>query len=190
MCVNWPTISGIFDLLVAVHALIYAAMNPIEIHYTLTLAEFMRACSAHWRATRQGTAFQFAAGLIGVAVGAIALEFDFVRWLSIALIVVGVAIWSVAILRWIVYRRAFFEAKKYTENIHAVFSHDGIHIDSAEGTSDLKWTFYSKYRETREFVLLYMTRHQFSVIPKSALADENEVKRFVDLVDSRIERAR
>ena len=163
-------------------------MNPIEIHYSLTIKEFMQACAAHWKATRQSTLTQIVAGSIGVAVGLIAM--DFVPWLAMALVIVGVAIWGVSLLRWVLYRRAFREAKKYTENIHAIFSHDGIHIDSAEGTSDLNWGFYSKYRDTGDFVLLYMTRHQFSVIPKSAFADEHEKRRFVDLVDSRLEQAR
>ena len=163
-------------------------MNPIEIHYTLTLSEFMAACSAHWKATRQSTLSQMIAGIVGVGVGIAVM--NFIRWLAIALVIVGVLIWSVSWLRWILYRRAFRESKKYTENIHAVFSHDGIHIDSAAGTSDLKWEFYSKYLDSRDFVLLYMTRQQFSVIPKSAFADEHETKRFVDLVDSRLERAR
>jgi hypothetical protein len=163
-------------------------MNAIEIHYTLTLAQFMQACSAHWKATRQGTLTQIVAGSIGVGVGLLAM--DFAEWLAIALVVVGVAIWGVSLLRWVMYRRTFHEAKKYTQNIHAIFSHDGIHIDSAEGTSDLNWGFYSKYRDTRDFVLLYMTRHQFSIIPKSAFASVDEAKRFVDLVDARVEQAR
>jgi hypothetical protein len=163
-------------------------MNPIDIRYTLTLPKFMKACSAHWKAHRQGTLSQLVAGSVGVVMAVVA--WDFVRGLAIALLVVGVMIWCVPVLRWFLYRRAFGEAKKYTEDIHAVFSHDGIHIDSAEGTSDLNWGFYSKYIDTPEFVLLYMTRHQFSVIPKSAFTDEAEAKRFADLVDARLERAR
>ena len=165
-------------------------MNPIEIHYTLSLQQFMQACSYHWNATWQGNRLQFGAGLLGLVVGVLSLEILSVDWLAIALIIVSIAIWGVAILRWFVSRYMYRAAKKYTENITAIFSHDGIHVESAEGTSDLRWTFYSKYRDTPNYVLLYVTWQQFSIIPKSAFADENELKRFVDLVDSRIERAR
>ena len=163
-------------------------MDPIEIRYTLTQDEFMKACSAHWRAHRQGTSSQVIAGSVGVVMAIVA--WDLVHILAVALLVVGLLIWCVPVLRWLLYRRAFREAKKYTEDIHAVFSHDGIHIDSAEGTSDLNWGFYSKYIETPDFVLLYMTRHQFSVIPKSAFTGADQALRFVDLVDSRLERSR
>ena len=163
-------------------------MNPIEIRYSLTLPEFMRACSAHWRAQRQGSVFQMGAGLVGIAAGIAAL--DFVQWLAIALIIVGALMLLIVWMRWLLWRRAFRESRKYTEDIFVVASHDGLHVESAEGTSDLKWGFYSKYLDTREFVLLYMTRHSFSVIPKSAFASEQEAKRFVELVESHLEKTR
>jgi hypothetical protein len=165
-------------------------MNPIEIHYTLTLSQYMAACAAHWKAHRQGTLTQFLVGSIGVGVGLATIKF--VAWppISYALVAMGVAIWMVPILRSWLYRRAYREAKKYTENIHATFTTQGIHIESAEGKSDLKWSFYSKYLNARDYVLLYMTRQSFSVIPKSAFADESEAERFIRLVDANLERTR
>ena len=163
-------------------------MNPIEIRYSLTLPEFMAACSAHWKAHRQGSVWSICAGLVGIAAGIASL--DFVRWLGIALIAAGALMLWFVWIRWFLWRRAFCESRKYTEDIHLVVSQNGIHVESAEGTSDLNWGFYSKYLDTRDFVLLYMTRHSFSIIPKSAFKSEEQAERFVTLVMSQLEPTR
>jgi len=163
-------------------------MEPIRIRYSLTLPEFMKACSAHWKAHRQGSVFQICAGLVGIGVGIATL--NFVQWLAVALIVVGCCMLLVVLLRWILWRRAFRESRKYTQDIRVEVSHAGLHVESAEGTSDLNWGFYSKYLDTRDFVLLYMTRHSFSVIPKSAFESEEQARQFVTLVESHLEQTR
>ena len=163
-------------------------METFDIRYSLTLQQFMAASSAHWRAHRQGAAFQICAGLLGIAVGITALSL--VEWLAIALIIVGILMLCVVWLRWVIWRRAFRESRKYTEDIHVVANHDGLHIESAEGTSDLNWGFYSKYLDTRDYVILYMTRHSFSIIPKTAFESPEHAERFITLVSSHLEPTR
>jgi hypothetical protein len=160
-------------------------MSRIEISYTLTQSEFMAAAEAHWKAQGVGTASSVFVGL-GVALlgGLIVVPFPWFGWVFLIL---GAILLTLSGARWWIWCRAFKEARKYTEAIHVVFAEEGIHVDSAEGTSDLNWTFYSSYLDVPDHVLLYMTKRAFSVIPKSAFGGEEDLREFLRLVELRLE---
>jgi hypothetical protein len=82
------------------------------------------------------------------------------------------------------------DAKKYNEDISVVITDDSIHVETAEGKSDLNWGFFTSYLGTPEHMLLYMTRRSFSVIPKSAFPDKQRVQIFVDLVNYKLTKIR
>jgi hypothetical protein len=90
-------------------------------------------------------------------------------------------------LRSYTWRRAFRGAKKYTDNILLEVSTDGLHVECADGTSDLKWSFFSWYLDTPDYVMLYITKHRFSVIPKKAFADDGRLAQFMELVENNLE---
>ncbi len=158
-------------------------MTPIEITYRLTLQEFMAACHAHWNSHKQGARANSILGIIGIIVGAALLPF---HWVGALLIFICFVLIAMVIGRSIIWRRAFLDHKKFTAPISLVFGDETIHIETIDGTSDLNWSFYSGYLETPEQILLYMTRRTFSVIPKSAFTNANQVRDFMSLVGSRI----
>ena len=163
-------------------------MDPISIRYRMTEPEFMRACGAHWSAHRQGTMSNVITGLVGVAFGLAMLFFIF--WLALILVVVGGALILITGIRSLLWRKAFRDAKKYNADISVVVNDDSVHIESAEGKSDLNWKFFTWYLDTPEHVLLYMTKRSFSVIPKSAFQNEQCAQGIVNLVKTKLEQIR
>ncbi|MBT3290302.1 MAG: hypothetical protein HN849_09265 [Victivallales bacterium] len=160
-------------------------MSRIEVSYSLTQEQFMAAVEASWKA--QGVSTRFCV-LIGLAVVLVAgASMPFASWLGWPLLWLGAVLLAVAAIRTRVWRRAFQAARKYTQSIHVVFTDENIHVDSAEGTSDLNWTFYSAYRDIPDYVLLYMTRHAFSAIPKSAFDNEEDLRTVLRLADAELE---
>jgi hypothetical protein len=161
-------------------------MDPITIRYRLNEPEFMRACGAHWSSLRLGTRANVITGLVGVILGLAMLSFLF--WLAIILAAVGGALILITGVRALLWRKAFRDAKKYNTDILVVINEDTVHVESAEGKSDLNWGFFSWYLDTPDYVLLYMTKRSFSVIPKSAFRDARDLQAFVDIVKSKLEK--
>ncbi|MEI8020926.1 MAG: YcxB family protein [Schlesneria sp.] len=158
-------------------------MTPIKVTYRLTLQEFMAACHSHWNTHKQGARANLIFGVIGIIAGAALLPF---HWIGGLLIFICLALIAMVIGRSIMWRHAFLDNKKFTAPISLIFGDETIHVETIDGTSDLNWSFYSGYLETHELIMLYMTRRTFSVIPKSAFADANQVRDFMSLVGSKI----
>ena len=163
-------------------------MEPISIHYHMTEAEFMTAYNAHWSAHHQSTLSNVITGMVGVVVGLALLSLTF--WLAVIAVVAGGLLLLITWLRSFLCRRAFRDAKKYNVNISVAISDAAVHVESAEGKSDLKWDFFTWYLDTPAHVLLYMTKRNFSIIPKSAFQDETQVQAFVELVKSKLKKFR
>jgi hypothetical protein len=159
--------------------------SPLELRYSLTLPEFMAAANAHWRRRGAGTVSCVVTAVLACLVGLLARTV--VPTLSVVILVMGLVLLLITVVRSYTWRKAYREARKYTDSIRLVVSDDGIHVESAEGVSDLRWTFYSKYLVTPDYILLYMTSHAFSVIPMSAFADEADASRFRQLVENHLE---
>ena len=163
-------------------------MEPIAIRYRMTEPEFMKACNAHWTVHRQSTVSNVIAGAVAIVLGLTLLFVVF--WLALFLAAIGGVLLLTTWLRSVFWRKAFREAKKYNDDIAVVIKEDCVHVESAEGKSDLKWDFFTWYLDAPEHILLYMTKRTFSVIPKSAFQDEQRIQSFVDLVKAKLKRIR
>lgn len=161
-------------------------MEPIEIRFRLTESEFMSACNAHWSTCRQGTSTHLIIGTACIFIGLALLGYMF--WIALVATTAGALFFLILGLRSVLWRRAFREAKKYHGEISVTFSENGVHVESVEGKSDLKWSFYSWHLETSNFMILHMTKRAFSVIPKAAFQESKQWQQFVDLVRSKLEK--
>jgi len=133
---------------------------------------------------RHSTASNLVIGVFATVLGLALLYFTFL--LALILAVVGGLLLFLTWLRYFLWRRAFREAKRFNDDIAITMNDDSLHVESAEGKSDLKWGFYTWYLDTPEHVLLYMTKRNFSVIPKSAFQDDAQIQGFMNLVRSKL----
>ena len=162
-------------------------MEPISIRYRLTEAEFMAACNAHWSARHQGTLSNLIAGGAGMVLGLVLFACSY-RWWGEFLVWLGILLLVITGLRWFLWRRAFRETKKFTDEIAVVFQEETIHVESTEGKSDLNWSFYTWYLEAPGQILLYTTKRHFSVIPKPAFPDAASLARFLELIGKKLKK--
>ncbi len=163
-------------------------MEPISIRYRITEPEFMIACNGHWSAHRQSSLSNVITGAVAIIVGLALLLFTL--WLGIVLTAIGGLLLLITLLRSLLWRRAFREAKKYNNNISIIIKDDSINVECAEGKSDLNWDFFTWYLETPDHVLLYMTKRNFSIIPKNAFQDDGSLQTFLNLVESKLKKIR
>lgn len=151
-------------------------MTSIKATYAVTEADFMKACEAHWRALRQGSALTTLIGLGSVVLGATVAwiyPWGLAHKLSLAIVGLGGLFPLIVIVRYFIWRKAYRDARKFQDAISIEFGEDVIHVESAAGVSDLKWEAYHRYLETPDFYILYMAKHAFSVIPKGAFSSED-----------------
>lgn len=159
-------------------------MEPVSIHYRLSEKQFMVACNQHWSAHTQGSRMNILAGSVGVVTGLLLIPS--MSWLAIAITISGSMLLALTFLRSWLWRQAYRDARKFTDNITIALHDDRIHIETADGISDLQWSYYTWYLETDDFLLLYASKRIFSVIPKAAFPDEETKERFLGLVRSRL----
>ncbi|MDA0991488.1 MAG: YcxB family protein [Verrucomicrobia bacterium] len=159
-------------------------MEPLAIRYRITEADFMTAWNAHWSSRREGTRTNCILGLIGLGLSAAMLAILF--WLALVLAIASSLLLLITGLRTVLWRRAFRESKKYNRDIAVTVTDDSLRVESAEGTSNLNWDFFTWHRETPAHVLLYLTKRSFSIIPKASFRDDEGLKRFLALVESKL----
>jgi hypothetical protein len=62
------------------------------------------------------------------------------------------------------------------------FSDEGIKVEFDAATSELKWSFYTRIKETPTFFLLFVTGSFCNIIPKRCFADTAQLDSFRSLV--------
>lgn len=68
------------------------------------------------------------------------------------------------------------------------FSDEGIKIEFGAATSDLKWPFYTRIKETAAFFLLFVTGSFCNIIPKRCFIDSTQLDSFRSLVRARAQK--
>ncbi len=152
-------------------------MTPVTITYSLTADQFLAACNALWAYQGIGkngnhliAAVLAAASCFSVFSGSAAVFF-----------LAPAAVFFIATgpLRNWLWRRHYASLIKYTGVISTTFRPDGIAFQSAEGDFMQSWLVFGSYTETADYIFLHVGkrkwRQQFSVIPKAALLNANDL---------------
>lgn len=110
-----------------------------------------------------------------------------VQWWTLIFFPLAVFEWfNLLSIRPLVIRYAFWRNPKFTETYHLTFDPAGIQFRTRSINSRITWDHFTKVLEDdRLWLLVYGTR-MYSVIPKRAFKDRNEVTRFRLLVAERI----
>jgi hypothetical protein len=67
-------------------------------------------------------------------------------------------------------------------------SDDGITITEPLSRHEMKWFVFDRVTETQNLFLLYMSEHQFHIVPKRAFADAAQIDEFRAMIENRITR--
>jgi len=157
--------------------------QPIELRYRLSFEQFMAACNKHWEATRVGSRVNLAIGSIGLLLGAfLLLGQQQIFWGGVVCIGVSCVLILLIPMRYFNYRRFYYQTSKYANEIELTLTTDQMRFKTAGVESKLDWSFYSRYLETPDAVLLYYHKRMFSILPKSAFSSDQELGRFMRFV--------
>ncbi|SFR53896.1 YcxB family protein [Litoreibacter janthinus] len=160
----------------------------ITLTYHIDEQEFMRAARAYWSYRGIGDRGNWILAALSLLAGINLLVWD----LNVGWIWVGAAALFAVItmIRNALWRRGYRKMIKYTAPITASFTRDVVETTSAEGTSTLPWTTFTKYAETPEFFFLTLPRRGLSIIPKRATKDDWELETLRDMITANLPRAK
>lgn len=154
------------------------------IRYRISARDFMAAYEAHWSARHIGTRANLIAGALALLLSGAVLPLA--RRPAWFLAATGLVLLGLTGLRLLIWRKAYQGARKYQAEIVLTIAATGVRIETAHGRSELTWDFFSAFRETSDYLLLYLTRRTFSIIPQRAFPDAATRARALALVRQRL----
>lgn len=160
----------------------------ITLTYQIDEPEFIHAARAFWSYRGIGDFGNWVLAAVSVFAGGGLLIWGMdVGWVWIGAAVVFAII---TLLRNLLWRRGYRRMVKYSAPITASFSRNGVQTNSAEGSSDLTWSTFTKYAETPDYFFLLLPRRGLSIIPKRACADDWQLETLRDLITAALPRAK
>jgi hypothetical protein len=87
---------------------------------------------------------------------------------------------------YIVPKLIFTREPKYKEEYELSFLEEEITFTAGNMKSILPWNHYIGMKETNDFIFLLYGKKRYTIIPKRVFQGQEEMKRFIDLVMSKI----
>ena len=149
----------------------------MNISYTLTLNQYQEASILHYKQSKRPL---FVGLYIGLATFVIISGTDFS---NVREVIDNILITFFAIAFYLLFTRMItaYQAKKIYTN-HPLLSNEvlvhisgqGISLDKHTKQKVLGWDIFEKYVKSEKHYLLYTNKHQFNVIPRSAMKEDQE----------------
>jgi hypothetical protein len=83
-------------------------------------------------------------------------------------------------------RRLFRESKSLHEPYDVTWDERGTNLTATNWSTKTAWSDYLKYRDSKNYFLLYVNRACFHIIPKRAFSDDNSLEQFERAVRTNI----
>ena len=156
-------------------------METVNLSFRYAEQDYVRALRAHY-ASRLRLPLDIAL-IVGVAVvGAyewrVGLHVFGITLLSVSGIFALMLITAFAVIPTIAFRRQ----PKFRDEYSLTFSPEGIHFQTANIDSDLKWGMYTSALVDAYSFILYYGSQQFTVVPKRVFRDMSQRQTFEQLL--------
>ena len=157
----------------------------MNINYTLTLNQYQKAVTFHYKTGRRPL---FIAVFLGLATFMMLVGTDFSNTRQV---ITNILMTFFAISFYLLFTRMItaYQAKKIYEKspilskeVNLRVSGKGIRHNNKNNAETLDWKQFSKWKENEKFFLIYTHPHQFNVIPKNAMSekDTEELKGYLE----------
>jgi hypothetical protein len=160
--------------------------STVNLQFRYSERDYVRALRAHY-ASRLRLRFDFAAVLIGIAVGAYTWRSPDLHWISVACLTGSIVLALVLIVGFAVVPPLVFRSQsKFRDDYSLAFSPENIHFRTAHIDSVLEWSLYSRALIDAHSYILYYGSRQFTVIPKRAFESVEQQLAFEKMLSERV----
>jgi hypothetical protein len=159
-------------------------MNELSVALSFDplLFDYLAAERLYYASTRWPLVDRIVAAALFV-LGAVLVWAVGLRWWSLVWFPLAVLEWLNAwSLRPLQVWFSFKANPKFRERYQLVFSDSCVQFKTGSIDSELSWSFYSNVLEDDSLFLLVYGRHAYTVIPKRAFLDSEELSRFRELL--------
>lgn len=162
-------------------------MENIVIRFQPELADQIRASMVHYRAGTLRICDRVA-GTAALVAGLTLLVVGGWPWWSLAVFCfIGFAEWSDVfhghtLRAWLSFKRN----RKFRDEYMITFAPEGLHFKTVSIDSNVAWSLYDSDVEDSVVFLLMTGKSFYSVIPKRAFKNEDEVNRFREMVQAAV----
>ena len=161
-------------------------MSSIRITFDNRVEDHIRASKLYYTTTFFHKADKVVAVLLLLSGIFITLLIG-IHWWSIIFILLPLIEWfNLLSVNGIRTRFWFRKNPKFLETYELTFDEERIHFITQSIDSDIEWTYYYQLLEDEQVFLLMYGQQQYSVFPKRAFADANEMDVFRELVHRKI----
>ena len=160
--------------------------EEITIQFRPELRDQIRASVVHYRSSAWRIADRIA-GTMAVVAGLTLLLLDGWRWWLAILFPMALAEWSDFLHLHTLQAWVFFKRNpKFRDDYTLTFGAKALQFKTVTIDSKLAWSHYDETVEDSMLFLLRYGRGMYTVIPKRAFKDEDELNRFRDLIQAKI----
>jgi hypothetical protein len=160
--------------------------DAVSINFDNRVEDHIAADRLYYKSTIWPKVDKVAAALLALA-GVFLIWVAGVRWWTILPFILAVLEWfNLLSPRPLVIKYWFRKNPKFKERYHLTFDKSGIQFRTDSIDARIAWDHYSKVLENDRLWLLVYGSRMYTVIPKRAFENENQARRFRQLVAKRI----
>ncbi len=160
-------------------------MNPaVTLTFRYLPGEYGRAVRAH-QLLGIRLVPDLLVSLMVLAVSAWTVHFGVDRYFWLGVVFCGIGLvfpTMIAVALFVLPRTMLARNPRLHDTYQLTFSDNGIRFQITSVDSSIEWSLYTGVTEVREFYLLYLTRRQFTAIPKRAFETAAEIQAFEALL--------
>lgn len=158
----------------------------LSIKYYNNQKEFTEAMNLYYSKT-QKRLFDIVLGLVLSLISIPLFLFIEPSYSFIFLFCVGLFLFLFSLFKGSIYSKIrFLKDKKFNDEYEINFNDQGIQFKTVSINSEIKWDFYSKVWETQKFFFLFYGKELFSLLPKRAFQNNENVIEFRELIKRKI----
>lgn len=158
-------------------------MENIKIQFKPQIKDYRKAIKLYYSKSIF-TKIDKIVGILLIGYGIFLLVLCSFVWWYLLFILFGILeIFNLLHIEPLIIRLRFYQDPKMKEEYTLEFSESGIVFKTPTIDSKLAWTHYHKLMENDDIFLLIYGRKMYSVIPKNAFKDAEEITRFRQLVN-------
>lgn len=161
-------------------------MNSIDLNFKFSKQQIIKAYQFHYEAIlnpKRDATIALILLIVGIYLQ-ISQGFNYL-WASLIalpILFLGMLCFAFYLIPHIVYKRH----SKYREEYHLRLTDERLYFKTKSIDSEIKWSLYTKIRENDHFLLLYYGKDSFTVIPKNAFKNKEDLMTAILFLKERI----
>lgn len=166
-------------------------MDFVELTFKYTQSEYVKAEREYLIGSK--TIRKFDAALVAILLPLSAFYLLFSSFSIVSIVLLGVVLLALMVgcaLYFYIPAYKFKQTSKYHEEYHLIFSKDSVKFKTPSIDSELKWDIYSQLWESDTFYFLIQSPRVYSIIPKRAFGNQEEMQAFEEIVLSNLKSAK